>query len=163
MRRTFTVIAVAAIVAVGCSSNSTTANTPSSTKSATDNTSAGPTKAETDALAAEAGLTGAVNFDSDPKNQVATPTDGSVEVEISDNYIGPTFINAKRGTTLHVTLTNAGKNTHSFTIDALHIEKVLAPGAKSSVDVAVPATGALRFYCKYHQSMGMQGALIVTT
>ena len=84
-------------------------------------------------------------------------------MEISDFYIGPTFINAKAGSTLHVSLKNAGKAEHSFSIDALHIEKIVEPGATDSVDVAVPASGSLRFYCKFHQNMGMQGAILATS
>ena len=154
MRRLSALVALLAIVTLGCSSTG---------KAVSTSTAVGPSTAETNALASKAGLAGTVNFDSDPTNRVATPTSDTVDIEISDNYIGPTFINAKAGTTLHISLKNAGKATHSFSIDALHIEKILPAGGKGAVDVEVPAAGSLRFYCKFHQSMGMQGAILATS
>ena len=154
MRKHFVLIALVSFVAVGCSSTS---------KAASTTTAAGPSTAETNALSSKAGLSGTVNFDSDPTNRVATPTSGSVDVEISDFYIGPTFINAKAGSTLHVSLKNAGKVEHSFSIDAVHVDQVVAAGGTATVDVQVPASGSLRFYCKFHQSMGMQGAILATS
>jgi hypothetical protein len=59
-------------------------------------------------LATKAGITGKVNLDSDPTNVTATATDSPLEVELADYYIGPSFINAKPGSTIHAELKNAG-------------------------------------------------------
>jgi plastocyanin len=81
------------------------------------------------------------------------------ELEQDDFYFSPTFIKAAPGTTVKVELRNEGKNPHTFTIDALKIDKTLQPGDEIDVPVAMPASGALAFYCKFHQGQGMQGAL----
>lgn len=148
-----TVVTASCLVACGSSSKSAKSSTKASAAGAAPNTNG---------LAAKAGLTGKVNFDSDPTNIVATPTSGSQEIELSNYYIGPSFINVKAGTTLHAKLKNAGTITHTFTIDSLHIDKTLSPGATATVDITIPASGALQFYCRFHRSMGMQGAIFAT-
>jgi plastocyanin len=52
---------------------------------------------------------------------------------------------------------------HTFTIDALHIDQVVSAGATASVDIKVPTAGSLQFYCRFHQSKGMQGAIFATS
>jgi plastocyanin len=149
-----TVVTASCLVACGSSAKSAKSSTKDAAASAAPNTNG---------LAAKAGLTGKVNFDSDPTNIVATPTSDTQEIELSSYYIGPSFINVKAGTTLHATLKNAGKITHTFTIDSLHIDKTLSPGATATVDITIPASGALQFYCRFHRSMGMQGAIFATS
>lgn len=58
-----------------------------------------------------------------------------------------------------VILKNEGKAEHTFTIGSLAIEKDLKPEQTTTVQVTLPETGPLRFHCKFHESMGMQGAL----
>ena len=163
MRRSSPVLVALALVvgltACGSSSKSSSATT---TAAAGATTTAAAVAPDTAGMAEKAGLTGTVNFDSDETNIVATPTSGSVDIELADYYIGPTYINVKPGTTLHATLKNAGAKSHTFTIDSLQIDQVLSPGGTASVDIQVPATGALQFYCRYHRSMGMQGAIFAT-
>jgi plastocyanin len=81
------------------------------------------------------------------------------ELEQDDFYFSPTFIKAAPGATVKVELRNEGKNPHTFTVDALKIDKTLQPGDEIDVPVTMPASGALAFYCKFHQGQGMQGAL----
>ena len=81
-----------------------------------------------------------------------------VKVEQDDFYFGPTFIKAKPGATVKVELENEGANPHTFTIDGTNVDVTVAPGKKQSVEVPLPSSGAVRFYCKFHASQGMQGA-----
>ncbi|MDQ1711838.1 MAG: hypothetical protein QOE45_1288 [Frankiaceae bacterium] len=81
------------------------------------------------------------------------------ELELDDFYFNPTFIKAAPGTTVKVELRNESKTVHTFTIDTLKIDKTLQPGAEIDVPVALPASGALTFYCRFHRGQGMQGAL----
>src|SRR6266550_2948477 len=39
------------------------------------------------------------------------------------------------------------------------VDKDLEPGDSAKVTVTIPKSGAISFYCKYHKSMGMAGAL----
>src|SRR4051812_5017656 len=89
-------------------------------------------------------------------------TGGDIDVELDNDgsgfYIGPTFIKATAGETVTVHLKNTGSAPHTFTIDALNVDKELQPGDTADVDVTLPASGATPFYCKFHKASGMQGA-----
>ena len=92
----------------------------------------------------------------------ATVKNGKVTVEADDLYFKSTFLKAKPGTTVMVSLKNEGKTQHTFTIDALGIDQTLNAGQKATVAVALPASGATNFYCRFHgpqaTNQGMQGA-----
>ena len=92
----------------------------------------------------------------------ATVKNGKVTVEADDFYFKSTFLKAKPGTTVTVSLKNEGKTQHTFTIDALGIDQTLNAGQKATVAVALPASGATNFYCRFHgpqgTNQGMQGA-----
>lgn len=82
----------------------------------------------------------------------------SVEIEADDFYFNPTFIKARPGQTLTVELKNEGKQPHTFTIDGM-VDQMVNPGQTMNVQVAVPQSGALNFYCRFHRGRGMQGAI----
>ena len=82
----------------------------------------------------------------------------TLEIEQDDFYFNPTFVKASAGQTVKVELKNEGKSTHTFTIDQLNIDKELQPGATAEVDVKLPASGAVTYYCQFHKDQGMQGA-----
>jgi len=92
----------------------------------------------------------------------ATVKKGKVTVEADDFYFKSTFVKAKPGTTVTVSLKNEGKTQHTFTIDALGIDQTLNPDQKATVTVTLPASGATNFYCRFHgpqgTNQGMQGA-----
>jgi plastocyanin len=84
---------------------------------------------------------------------------GRIDLEQDDFYFNPTFIKAKAGSTIKVKLENEGSASHTFTIDKLSIDKEVAPDKTATVSVKVPKTGAVAFYCRFHKSKGMQGAI----
>ena len=89
----------------------------------------------------------------------ATATGGVVEIDQRDYAFSPTFIQIPAGTaSLTVTVKNTGQNQHTFTVPSQKIEKVLNPGDSVMVTINVPGPGAIAFYCRFHKSMGMQGA-----
>ncbi len=83
------------------------------------------------------------------------------EVELDDFYFEPTVIQGKAGQKVTLELRNEGKVEHSFTIDSQGVDKTLSPGADTKVTVTIPASGSVSFYCKFHKSSGMAGALAV--
>jgi plastocyanin len=83
----------------------------------------------------------------------------SVTVEADDYYFNPTFIKAKAGQKLTLELKNEGKATHTFTSTVLGVDKELKPGESAKVDVTVPSADSSAFFCRFHQSSGMQGAV----
>ena len=87
---------------------------------------------------------------------------GALELELDDQYFAPTFVNAPAGATVEVTLTNEGDLPHTFTIDGAGVDEQLDGGESATVDVTMPASGSLRFYCRLHVAAGMQGAFVVS-
>jgi len=83
------------------------------------------------------------------------------ELELDDYYFKPTVIQGKAGQKVTLELKNEGKVEHSFTIDSQGIDKTLSPSEDAKVTVTIPASGSVSFYCKFHKSSGMAGALAV--
>lgn len=84
------------------------------------------------------------------------------EVELDDFYFGPTVLEGEAGQQLTVMLFNEGDAPHTFTIDELGVDEELEPGtADVTVEVTFPESGALPFYCRFHESGGMVGGLSV--
>ena len=81
------------------------------------------------------------------------------KVELDDYYFEPTVLKGKPGQKVTLELENEGKVEHNFSIDSQGIDKDLEAGKDAKVTVTIPKSGALSFFCKYHKSMGMAGAL----
>jgi plastocyanin len=138
MRRIVIAMATLAVLLAACGSKS--AKTSASSSSSTPPVS----------------LSGQVNNKGDKDLGGKTTS----ELEVDNFYFEPTYMKATPGTTLQLELSNVSKTTtHTFTIDALKIDEELPPGAKHTIAVTVPATGALRWYCRFHSGQGMQGAV----
>jgi plastocyanin len=87
---------------------------------------------------------------------------GKTEVEMDDFYFEPTVLEGKAGQKVTLELKNEGKTEHSFTIDSQNVDQELGPGEEAEVDVTIPKSGVVSFYCRFHKSSGMAGALAVT-
>jgi plastocyanin len=87
---------------------------------------------------------------------------GTLDLELDDEYFAPTFVDAPAGSTVEVSLENEGDEPHTFTIDGTDVDEQVAPGAKATVEVTLPDSGSLRFYCRFHVGSGMQGAFVVS-
>lgn len=105
--------------------------------------------------AAPVELEGEVN---DEGTAEATGDTAELELEVDDNYFGPTFVKGTPGGTLTVTLHNEGSRPHTFTIDSLGVDEELSGGDEVEVEVTLPDSGATAFYCRFHRDAGMQGA-----
>jgi plastocyanin len=84
---------------------------------------------------------------------------GTAEVEMDDFYFDPTVLKGKPGSKVTLTLKNEGKVKHNFDLDAQQIDQDIDPGKSATVTVTIPPSGQVSFFCKYHKSMGMAGAL----
>jgi plastocyanin len=92
-------------------------------------------------------------------NHGSESVSGSAEVELDDYYFKPTVLKGKPGSSVTLELKNEGSVEHNFTVDSQGIDKDLEPGKSATVSVTIPKSGVMSFYCKYHKSMGMAGAL----
>jgi plastocyanin len=84
---------------------------------------------------------------------------GKVEIELYDNYFEPTILKGKPGQMVELELKNEGNATHSFKLADQSVDKVIQPGDETETDVKFPASGELKFVCKFHGAEGMIGAL----
>ena len=81
------------------------------------------------------------------------------EVELDTFYFEPTVLRGKPGSQVTLELKNDGSAEHNFSIDSERISKDVEAGEDAKVTVTFPKSGQLSFYCKYHKSMGMAGAV----
>jgi plastocyanin len=84
-----------------------------------------------------------------------------IKVELDDYYFEPTVIQGKAGQKVTLELDNEGSVEHNFTLAAQNIDQTIQPGEDAKVTVTIPKSGAVSFFCKFHKSEGMAGALVV--
>lgn len=82
-----------------------------------------------------------------------------LEVEADDFYFKSTFIKVTSGQKLTLSLRNEGQAPHTFTSTELGVDQELEVGNTASVEITVPDSEAVLFFCRFHQGGGMQGAV----
>jgi plastocyanin len=148
MRRGVVIIAGCALLlaAAGCGSSSSSS-------------SGGTTTKESSGGGGQKTIAGVQANDHGTK---AVEDSGKTEVEMDDFYFKPTVLEGKPGQKVELELKNEGDTLHTFTIDSQSVDKELGPGEEAEVEVTIPKSGAISFYCKIHKAEGMAGALAVT-
>jgi plastocyanin len=109
----------------------------------------------------EGGTTTVAGLRANNHGKKSVESSGKTEVELDDFYFEPTVLEGKPGEKVTLELKNEGNEEHSFTVDSQGIDKDVEPGDEGEVTVTIPKSGAISFYCKYHKSSGMAGALAV--
>ena len=87
--------------------------------------------------------------------------EASAELEQDNYYFNPTILKGTAGEKLTLELSNEGSALHNFSITDQGISQDVESGKKAEVTVTFPQSGTLVFFCKYHQTLGMVGALEV--
>ena len=148
MRRGVVIIAgcVLLLAAAGCGSSSSSS-------------SGGTTTEESSGGGGQKTIAGVQANDHGTK---AVEDSGKTEVEMDDFYFNPTVLEGKPGQKVELELKNEGDTLHTFTIDSQSVDKELGPGEEAEVEVTIPKSGVVSFYCKIHKAEGMAGALAVT-
>ena len=150
MRRSALIVGVLALGLVpllaGCGSSSS---------------SSGNTTTESSGGEGEGGTTTVGGLKANNHGTKAVESSGKTEVELDDFYFEPTVLKGKAGEKVELELTNEGTVEHSFTVESQGIDKDLEPGDEGEVMVTIPKSGMVSFFCKYHKSEGMAGALAV--
>ena len=86
---------------------------------------------------------------------------GSIEMEMDEDYFGPTVLKGSAGATVTIELENEGIRTHNFSVPSQGIDLNCGVRAWDEVEVVFPASGLLTFTCKFVATSGMRGALVV--
>jgi plastocyanin len=84
-----------------------------------------------------------------------------VELEADDFYFGPTVLEGEAGQTFKIDIENESSSLHSFTVDDLGIDEDIAAEETTEVEITLPDSGDVVFYCKYHKTQGMIGEITV--
>jgi plastocyanin len=146
------------MLAGGCTRNAgqvAVEETPVPTLSPTPSASPSPTEPPLPVA-----LEGPVN-NKGTSDLVGMGTAATQEITMADFAFAPTFVKVAPEATLKVTLKNpGGLADHTFTLDALGVDRQLKPGEQADFEMKLPAAGeSLRFYCRLHADKGMQGAI----
>jgi plastocyanin len=146
MRRAlmFAAVILAVAAAAGCGGSSGGSNASSSTESSGSGGGGGQINA--------AGV--------EANDHGSKSASGETKVELDDYYFKPTVLKGSPGQKVTLELENEGSTEHTFTIDAQGVDQALQPGDDAKVTVTIPKSGAVSFYCKFHKSQGMAGALV---
>jgi plastocyanin len=86
---------------------------------------------------------------------------GTIEMEMDENYFGPTILKGTAGATVTIELENEGVRQHNFSVPSQGIDLNCGVRARGEVEVVFPRSGVLAFTCKYSITSGMRGALAV--
>jgi plastocyanin len=86
---------------------------------------------------------------------------GLVELtlEADDYYFLPTYLQGDSSQALTLTVKNESGTLHNLSIPALQIDQDIPPKAGATVQVTLPSAGSMRFFCKLHAALGMNGEL----
>ena len=126
-------ITALALVAVACGKSA----------SASENTGAGTTPTPTPSMSPSPGGTATKTLIEGPGNSFA---------------FMPSTITVTKGTTLK--LDNVSDAAHTFTVTGQGIDIETQPGQTSQVTIDLDP-GSYPFICRFHQSLGMTGTLVV--
>jgi plastocyanin len=80
-------------------------------------------------------------------------------LEADDYYFAPTYLHGEPGQALILAVENESGTLHNLSIPDLQIDQDLPPQGKAKVQVTFPSSGTMRFFCKIHAAMGMNGEL----
>jgi plastocyanin len=151
-----------ALVAAACgSSSNASSGSPSSATSAAQSPTASATESAASPSASES-EGGQITIGSDTANDHGTADvsgKSKLGVELDDFYFEPTIISGTPGQSVKLELENEGQALHNFTLTDQKIDQDVQAGEDGTVTVTIPQTGELEFFCKYHKTLGMVGAL----
>ena len=83
------------------------------------------------------------------------------DLDAGDFYFKGTFLQGNPGQKLKLRIQNVAQATHNFSLPAQQIDQDIPPGrSRVEVEVTLPESGALRFFCKLHTERGMNGQLL---
>jgi plastocyanin len=112
-----------------------------------------------DEESSEGGTTTVAGLEANDHGVKDVSGESELELELDDDYFEPTVLKGTPGQQLKLELENEGGSEHNLTIAELKVDQDVEPGESAEVDVTFPDSGTLSFFCKYHKSAGMAGAL----
>ena len=76
--------------------------------------------------------------------------------------VGATFLCGRPGQHLRLNVENRASTLHNLSMPAPGIDRDLPPRGRVALEVTVPATGPVAFFCKFHGPLGQNGQVLVS-
>jgi plastocyanin len=86
---------------------------------------------------------------------------GTIEMEMDEDYFGPSVLKGPPGATVTIELENEGVRQHNFSVREQGIDLTCGVRSRDEVEVVFPRSGLLAFTCKFGDRSGMRGAFVV--
>ncbi len=83
-----------------------------------------------------------------------------LHLEADEYYFEPAFLQGTPGQKLKLEVENESSTLHSFTIPEQKLDMDIRPEGKVVVEVTFPPSGLVRFFCRFHSALGMEGELM---
>jgi len=83
-----------------------------------------------------------------------------LHLEADEYYFEPAFLRGTPGQKLKLEVENESSTLHSFTIPEQKLDMDIPPKGKVVVEVTFPPSGLVRFFCRFHSALGMEGELM---
>lgn len=83
-----------------------------------------------------------------------------LDLEADEYYFEPAFLRGTPGQKLKLEIENGSSTLHSFTIPEQKLDMNIPPKGKVAVEVTFPPSGVVRFFCRFHSALGMEGELL---
>jgi plastocyanin len=83
-----------------------------------------------------------------------------LDLEADEYYFEPAFLRGAPGQKLKLEIENESNTLHNFTIPEQNLDMDIPPKGKVVVEVIFPPSGVVRFFCKFHSGLGMEGELL---
>jgi plastocyanin len=93
------------------------------------------------------------------KTVTFTDTEFALEMKLDDFYFDPATIKAPGDSSTGIMLRNVGSTAHTFTIDALKMDRTVESGEKELITLKLGTETRYEYYCRFHgESQGMKGS-----
>jgi plastocyanin len=83
-----------------------------------------------------------------------------LDLEADDYYFAPTFLRGAPGQRLTLEIENESGTLHNLSIPGQRIDQDIPPNGTVKVEVTIPQSGVMHFFCKFHTAIGMNGELL---
>jgi YVTN family beta-propeller protein len=80
-------------------------------------------------------------------------------MRVNDYLFTPPVLRGRPGQKVRLEIENESATLHNISIPGQQLDTDIPPKRRVAVDVTFPHTGVLRFFCKFHSALGMQGEL----
>ena len=89
-------------------------------------------------------------------------TAAEVTLRADDYYFAPTFLRGRPGQHLRLNVENLASTLHNLSMPSLGVDRDLPPLGHVALEVTVPVTGPVAFFCKFHGPLGQNGQVLVS-